>query len=806
MIVNLKNLRKNWRFASLLFVFALIHFLTPQTPEFAHPDTGQADVVPMWTFAAAKRRPCRRRVRKISFWRYLITVIPRNRNAAVVVPQVQIEKLAESQAFQRFIRKKAQAYRKSLNARIRQFDDYLQSHPEEIQQLAEQYDAKIKAIMASPPVIARIKIFWQRLRSALMFQYLSLREMPRQLRFVLGLLVCTIVLLMLSLMKSESWLMSLAGGFAFFAINFSSSVIIDNHHKYQEINDKLVSTGYQPLFNFDWWIECNQSVLYPTVLDNFNWSIYTNLAKKYSYCYSDFLEKARQKTNKKKHQKANQQCQQLDLSLPLEPGDRFCNETLATDLGEIDQKELQRLNNKGNAGRNFEHDFLPLYKAFVILRFMDIKPSVANIIRTLCGNPYLLVKLNFRDNRLPSPRVIYRFDQVMSQYGLWNEAFEIAVRNNIQRGIIDPEKETFFGSDTSHTEACATRGKKKKNCAYCPKLADCPNPQPTDNTAATLFKKPTVSYHAHKVAFANLLHSELCLAFKVFKGSTNDAETLPPLLKKFKEQFPEFNFSHVLVDGIYDNRKCDDAVKFYYPQATMYTSKMNPKNRKDKLIGQRGIHLVNKRGQVICINRQKMAYISRDLKNQTFIWGCPFYHPDVISDKKFTAKEKYQILQQWKYSRDVKGTAELHGITPKILKTWKSRMNCARDKKLDPKGLRGLENDCPVKEQCCPNTKHGRIFRTRASDYPFLDWNSPQYGYHRQVVGALRLANERIISRLKENLSSDKLFKQNDFNVEAHVAKSLVAQHIFAAVAFSLERPEAIRRIKTFHSIFQRTS
>jgi hypothetical protein len=233
---------------------------------------------------------------------------------------------------------------------------------------------------------------------------------------------------------------------------------------------------------------------------------------------------------------------------------------------------------------------------------------------------------------------------------------------------------------------------------------------------------------------------------------------------------------------------------------------MNPRNRQDKSVDNRGILLVNKRGQAVCINNQKMVFVSRDLKKQTYIWGCPFYHPDVTSDKPFTAKQKYQIIEQYNYSRDLKGTAKRHGITPKILMTWVSRMKCARDKKLDPKGLRGLEDECPLKDQCCPNAKYGRIFRTQKEDYSFVNWKLPYYSYQRRVIVALRLANERIISRLKENLSGDKLFKQNDFNVEAHIAKSLLAQHIFAAVAFKLEHPEAIRRIKTFHSMFQRTA
>ncbi|UCE08224.1 MAG: transposase, partial [bacterium] len=577
------------------------------------------------------------------------------------------------------------------------------------------------------------------------------------------------------------------------------SIIKNNHREYKKLTDQLVKSGYQPVLDYGWLVESNPSVLYPTVLDNFDWSLFNDLARKYQRCYSDFLAQQRTELT------ANDKCAQIDFlsffsPLESESANSF---NCPIELAEDELAEIVRLKSKKNGGRRFEHDFMPLFKTFVILRYMDIKPSVTNVIRTLCGNPYLLVKLQFKHNQLPSQRVIYRFDQVMSSYGLWNEASELGVFDNIKRGVIDPRKERFFGQDTTHVEACATKSKKNKQCAHCPNVADCKHPRLTDNTAGVLVKKRTEHHHAHKLALGNLLHSELCLAFKVFKGNTNDGKTFSPLLEMVKQKFPEFNFSHIFVDGIYDDEDCYEASKTYYPQAKLIPSRINPRNRNDKPIENRGILLVNKRGQAVCINRQKMVFVSRELKKQSYIWGCPVYHPDVTTDKKFTAKQKYQIIEQYKYSRDLSGTAKRHGITPKILRVWVSRMQCAKDKKLDPKGLRGLEDECPLKDQCCPDAKMGRIFRTKAFDYPFIDWELPQFSYQRRVLVALRLANERIISRLKENLSGDKLFKQNDFNVEAHVAKSLLAQHIFASVAFRLEHPEGIRRIKTFHAMFQ---
>lgn len=807
MKTKLNYIRKNW-FLLIIFVGVLLSFLSLQPLDTNRLDSGKVDTISQYSQLTGKSRR-RRRLRKFIIWRYVITLISRNRDQGLLFPRIRFEKLSESSAFQQFTRKLARRKKQHLRARIRKFDDYLQAHNEEIKQLIEQYDEKITKIKSGLSIHAKVKNRWQTLKLELVFQYQRLRDLRRELRMAVGILCISLIILMLTIMTNQDGFAFVSGPLAAGSIFLGSSIIRDNHKKYKAVTEKLAGSGYQPLLDYGWLVESNPSVLYPTVLDNVDWSLFNNLAQKYRRQYSHFLAQERKKAKINKPQKLGQAASQINfLSLlsPLKPGERFNAETCPLELAEDELAELERLSDKKNGGRRFEHNFMPLFKAFVILRFMDIKPSVANVIRSLCGNPYLLVKLQFKDNQLPSYRVIYRFDQVMSRYGLWNEAFDLKLLANIKQGVINPEKEKFLGQDTTHIEACATKGKKKKKCADCVYLAECRQPQATDNTAGTLVKKQTEHHHAHKVALANLLHSELCLGFKVFKGNTNDAKTFSPLLKMFKQKFPEFNFTHILVDGIYDEADCYETAKSCYPQAKLVPSRMNPRNRKDKSIKSRGIVLVNKRGQAVCINRQKMVFVSRDLQNQHYIWGCPFYHPDVTTDKPFTAKEKYRIIEKYKYSRDLNATAKKHGITPKVLKTWVSRMRCAKDKELDPKGMLGLEDECPLKDECCPNARQGRIFRTKAEEYPFVDWDLPQFSYQRRVLVALRLANERIISRLKENLSGDKLFKQNDFNVEAHIAKSLLAQHIFAAVAFSLERPEAIRRIKTFHSMFQKAA
>ncbi len=791
---------------TVTFIIAsLIIFSTYQQSSVQRIDFGLADSIPHLEQTAGRTRR-RRRVRRIIIWRYIITLISRNRDAGVLYPRVFVKNLSENRAIQKHLLQKAKHQRQQFRTRIREFESTLAACTKDMEQIIEQYQGKLNEIKSRLTLWVKIIIRWRRSKLAIVYHYQRLADMQKPLQISLVILVISIIMFSLSIVMNNGTYSALSSPFCACAVALGTSIIKKNHNEYKSINEKLKKSGYQAVLDYGWLVECNPSVLYPTVLDNFDWSQFNELAKKYFRSYSDFLLKERVKTKVKKQQIADHEGIQIDFLSQFSPLESADDSKILSCPFEISDEELTEIlnqNSKKHGGRKFEHNFMPLFKAFIILRFMDIKPSVVNIIRTLCGNPYLLVKLQFKDNQLPSERVIYRFDQVMSRYGLWNECFELKVFNNIEQGVINPQKEKYCGQDTFHEQACATKGKKKKKCAYCSYLSASDVPQPTDNTAGILVKKKTEHHYAHKVALANLLNSELCLSFKVFKGNTNDAKTYSPLLEKVKKKFPEFNFTHILVDGIYDEAECYEETKKYYPHSKMVASRINPRNRKDKAISNRGILLVNKRGQAVCIRRQKMIFITRDLKKRDYIWGCPFYHGDATSDKQFTTEQKYQIIEQYKYSRDLTGTAKRHGITPKTLKAWISRMQCAKDKKLDPSGLRGLEDECSYKNECCPDAKNGRIFRTKATDYPFIDWDLPQFSYQRRTLTALRLANERIISRLKENLSGDKLFKQNDFNVEAHIAKSFLAQHVFASVAFKLERPGAIRQIKTFYSMFQ---
>ena len=287
MKTNLNTIRNKW-FLLIIFVGVLLSFWSLQPLEINLPDSGKADTISQYSQLTGKSRR-RRRLRKFIIWRYVITLISRNRDQGLLFPRIRFEKLSESSAFQQFTRKLARRKKQHLRARIRKFDDYLQAHNEEIKQLIEQYDEKIAKIKSGLSVHAKVKNRWQTLKLELVFQYQRLRDMRRELRMAVGILCISLIILMLTIMTNQDGFAFVSGPLAAGSIFLGSSIIRDNHKKYKAVTEKLAGSGYQPLLDYGWLVESNPSVLYPTVLDNVDWSLFNNLAQKYRRQYSHFL-------------------------------------------------------------------------------------------------------------------------------------------------------------------------------------------------------------------------------------------------------------------------------------------------------------------------------------------------------------------------------------------------------------------------------------------------------------------------------------------------------------------------------------
>lgn len=114
---------------------------------------------------------------------------------------------------------------------------------------------------------------------------------------------------------------------------------------------------------------------------------------------------------------------------------------------EIEKKTSKEVNPR-NAGRQPE-DFFALFKSFICARYMDIDVNSRTICSLLNSNPAFLERMNFKNNLPPSYRTIDRFDQIMTEYDLWERASYISIRLNINEQVIDPQQECAIIVDTT---------------------------------------------------------------------------------------------------------------------------------------------------------------------------------------------------------------------------------------------------------------------------------------------------------------------------------------------------------------------
>jgi hypothetical protein len=114
------------------------------------------------------------------------------------------------------------------------------------------------------------------------------------------------------------------------------------------------------------------------------------------------------------------------------------------------------------------------------------------------ANPALMTLCGFRS--IPSIRSVERFDQIMTDTGLWEKVRKITVFNNFEHGIL--EKETTVAIDTSHVEAEATLNATRKLCVH-QDACNCPE-VPTDDNVGLVRKSNTVSYVGHKASVLDL--------------------------------------------------------------------------------------------------------------------------------------------------------------------------------------------------------------------------------------------------------------------------------------------------------------
>jgi hypothetical protein len=217
----------------------------------------------------------------------------------------------------------------------------------------------------------------------------------------------------------------------------------------------------------------------------------------------------------------------------------------------------------------------------------------------------------------------------------------------------------------------------------------------------------------------------------VLSGRQYEPDSLEPLLYQGKDKHGDINFTKITADGIFNTKPCKETIEAFYPGSMLYAP-INPKGRlREAEEPARGIKKVTKHGSVECIAGHKMVFLTKDGRLQCYVFGCPVLNPE--------AREKLIHMG-----------IDVSGIT------------------------------CQLKEQCCPSSLQGRIYRVPREQLKQVNWDVPQFGYRFHLVHKGRTKIERLFGRMKGRFKMAILYRRGIKRIEAHIDKFMALMHIVA--------------------------
>lgn len=389
--------------------------------------------------------------------------------------------------------------------------------------------------------------------------------------------------------------------------------------------------------------------------------------------------------------------------------------------------------------------FFALLKSFLGTVLMGFAPEPEQVHLLLngnisfvrvCGYAPKLERDEYCHKHVPSLRKLEQFDQIMREWGLWDVIKVDGVRRNLEEGIIKKENELV--GDTTHYYAYSGfetvsytdekgKGHKKsqskvtKRCC-CEDWRLCRHPwELADDGAGTIVKSNHKMYWGHKASVIGLPRQGIPLdAAAIADAATFDGETFYPHIQKVFETYPEITpwIDNVLYDSACDNKELKE--KFWEDMGIELKASLNP--RRKKVITKhlpRGIKFITPYGVPICMAEHEMDYKGMRYENGKYIYQAP------LGD---------------------------NGLTVCI--------------------------NCKHKEDCCPHSNSGRIITVSFDLMPHIDSNDPPMAKTFKAIMKRRPSVERMIKRLKCDLSDDRLSKRGNASFQAYLDKTMIAFHI----------------------------
>jgi len=390
--------------------------------------------------------------------------------------------------------------------------------------------------------------------------------------------------------------------------------------------------------------------------------------------------------------------------------------------------------------------FFSLLKSFLGAVLMGFPSEPDKVFLLLKSNPSFVRVCGFAPKseldeycykHVPSLRKLEQFDQIMTEYGLWDKIKKDEVLKNIKSGLIKKENELV--GDTTHYHAYSSfetvkyedeAGKEKKksqskptkNCR-CQDRDNCSHDwQLSDEGAGTVVKSKTKMYWAHKASVIGLPKQGIPLdAVAISDGATNDGKTFFPHVEQLFQDYPEIK---PWIDTVLYDSACDDKQlksKFKNELEIELKASMNPRGKKEITKDlPRGIAKITPYGVPICDAGIELEYKGIRFLSEKFIYQAP-----ITSD----------------------GTS-----------------SCL---------------SCNHRMTCCPNsTASGRTITIAFDTLPHVDPNDPPMAKRFKAIMKRRPSVERMIKRLKCDLGDDRLTKRGNGSFQATLDKTMIAFHI----------------------------
>jgi hypothetical protein len=389
--------------------------------------------------------------------------------------------------------------------------------------------------------------------------------------------------------------------------------------------------------------------------------------------------------------------------------------------------------------------FFALFKSFTGACLMGFAPEPEVVYNLLTSNLSFARVCGFVPNNIderywykniPSLRKIEQFDQIMTEYGLWNQNKWEEVRRNIEQGIIKKENELV--GDTTHYHAYSgfetvaytdPKGKEKKksqskvtkNCR-CENKENCPHPWDlAEDGAGTIVKSNGKMIWGHKASVLGLPRQGVALdATAVADAATFDGETLLPHVEMLFENLPEVKpwIDRILYDSACDNGKLRNTFKDRF--GIELKASFNP--RRTKPVTENlppGMAKITASGNLICNGGFEMDYKGARFDFDKFIYQAPF---------------------------DANKVSVCSG--------------------------------CLHQLSCSPKSTKGRVVTISFDMLPSIDPADPPMAKRFKAIMMRRPSVERMIKRLKRDLSDDRLRKRGNDSFQAYLDKTLIAYHM----------------------------